>query len=146
MAFADLHGQQPDQLVALGYDLCYPLPSIPLGRLRRDCAEWRTDRGFQAVGTMPLLFPSHSDVWPQHVQSLRELFRVPQIYALVPLQELWAKPFADWTPEDWANPQHLSILWNIQTGTVHFKGGIQFAEETSQNGKTFSDLIAEIER
>ena len=69
---------------------------------------------------------------------------MPQIYALVPPQELWAKPFADWTPEDWANPQHLSILWIIQTGTVHFKGGIQSAEETSQNGKTFRDLIAEI--
>lgn len=70
VAFADRDGTQPSRLTELGYDLCYPLPSIPLGRLRLECANWRTDRGYQALGTMPLLFPSYADVWPKHLKVL----------------------------------------------------------------------------
>ena len=77
--------------------------------------------------------------------KLRDLFRVPQIYALLPPRELLAKRFTDWTPADWANPQHLSILWNIETGSVHFAGGIQLAEETTSKGQTFADLITQLE-
>ncbi len=146
VSFSDRDGAHPRQLTRLGYDLCYPLTSIPLGRLRRDCPQWRTDRRFQALGMLPLLFPSYSVVWPSYCLQLRKMFCVPEIYALMPPIDLWLKAFADWTADDWANPQHLSILWNIETGDVHYCGGIQTPAETVARGQTYAALIEQIER
>lgn len=146
VVFADRQGIDPVWLVELQYDLCWPLPSIPLGRLRRDCPGWREDRSYQTIGTMPLIFPSCSAVWPQHAVALREQFGVPQIYALFPSPELWTKPFSEWTSSDRGRSDHLSILWNIETGAVHYAGGIQPPEETVTKGRTFADLIAEIDK
>ena len=40
---------------------------------------------------------------------------------------------------------HLSILWDIETGDVHYASGIQSPEQTIAKGRTFADLIKEID-
>lgn len=58
---------------------------------------------------------------------------------------LWTKPIAEWTDSDRARPDHLSILWNIETGGVHYASGILPPEETVAKGRIFADFIAEID-
>lgn len=118
--FADPQGENPAKLVLRGYDLTFPMTAVPLGQLRRECGEWRSDRWYRPLGVAPFLLPALRDVWPAHAEFLQESFKVPHIYCLLPRFELWSKRFRDWTDADWRDPENLSALWDLSghlTGT-----------------------------
>lgn len=48
LRFADSTGMEPSPLVERGYDICFPMTTVPLGKLRRECAKWRHDRRIRA--------------------------------------------------------------------------------------------------
>ena len=41
-----------------GYDLTFPMTAVPLGQLRRECGEWRSDRWYRPLGVAPFLLPA----------------------------------------------------------------------------------------
>jgi hypothetical protein len=122
--FADRQGNEPLELSRYGYDLCFPMTAIPLGRLRREFPAWREDRRYRPLGVLPFLIPELNEAWPKHAKVLLELFPVAEIYALQPAERLWDTPFAGWTEPDWRDPEHRSLLWDIGTGAVLSAQGI----------------------
>ncbi len=97
-------------VLAVGYVLTFPMTAVPLGELRRECGEWRSDRWYRPLGVAPFLLPALQDVWPAHAEFLQETFKVPHIYCLLPRFELWSRRFRDWTDADWHDPENLSAL------------------------------------
>ena len=144
-SIADRGAAKPDRLVADGYDLCFPLISVPIGNLRRNCPEWRTNRSTPILGTLPFIFPSFRKTDQFYPTPPQEMFSVPRIFALLPKQELWRKPFEEWTAEDWADRTHFSLLWDITTGKVLIAQGVRHVDEMYRVGKTFEDFVKSIE-
>ena len=64
------------------------MAAVPLGQLRREWAEWRTDRWYRPLGGAPFLLPALHDVWPPHAKFLHETFGVAHIYCVLPRVEL----------------------------------------------------------
>jgi len=120
----DHSGLKPAELTKFGYDICLPMSIVPLGALRREFGRWRTDDRYHALGALPFLIPYLREVWHQHRDVLKQLFPVPSLYCLKPAEELWLKPFTDWTKRDWRHPEHRSVLWDIPNGEVLIANGI----------------------
>lgn len=139
--FSDPSGSEPASLVARGYDLTFPVPAIPLGNLRRNFTAWRTDRRYQPLGVAPFLFPELQGIWRKHAEYLRETFQVPRIFALLPRLDLWSKPFADWTDEDWSTCG-ISALWNIETGVVLWAHGAHHVDDMPTTGRLAPEFFA----
>ena len=114
----------------LGYDLTFPMTSIPLGALRRDLPEWCSNRDFRPLGVAPFLLGSLHDLWPAHAAFLQERFKVPHIYCLLPGFELWSKRFDDWTDADWHDPENLSALWDLSGQLTGKAGQVLWARGT----------------
>ena len=124
--FSDPSGELPALLARFGYDLCFPISAIPLGRVRRDFPNWREDRRYRPLGILPLLLPAGVAPWANHVATLVHIFApITSLYAFQPAESLWFKPFADWTADDIQNPDHKSIFWNIATGRVSRRKGMR---------------------
>lgn len=123
----------------MGYDLVFPLTNIPLGRLRRDCPEWRSDRSFRTRGVLAF-FLLDLEFFTQHNHKFLDLFKVHQIHTLMPKPELWLKPFDDWTEEDWKTCG-LSALWDIESGRVYWAEGAHKAEDMPRVGKLIDEFI-----
>ncbi len=138
--FTDPDGMRPEALSRRGYDLTFPMVAVPLGALRRGCPAWRTDRRVFPLGVAPFLFPDLHEVWPRHAEVLRSLFIVPRIFTLLPRVELWSKPFADWTPDEWENCG-LSALWDIDTGRVLWAQGAHHVDEMPNVGREANDFF-----
>ena len=128
--FGDPEGASPLELVQRGYNLTSPMTAVPLGRLRRECGEWRSDRWYRPLGVAPFLLPALHDVWPAHAEFLQETFKVPHIYCLLPRFELWSKRFSDWTDEDWNDPENLSALWDLSGQLTGTAGQVLWARGT----------------
>jgi hypothetical protein len=125
VAFADQSSTLPTELNRYEYDLCFPMTAVPLGRLRRDFPAWREDRRYRPLAVLPFLLSGPDDVWRKHAERLSELFApIMEIYALQPAEELWYKPFAEWTPADWQHKDHESLLWDIRTGILRTAKGV----------------------
>ena len=92
------------------------------------------------LGVAPFLFPGWHDVWPKHVKPLRETFRVPRIFALQPRFELWSRPFADWTEEDWSTCG-LSALWELDSGRVLWAHGAHDVAAMPTVGRTAPEFF-----
>lgn len=133
--FADQHGQAPPELHPYGYDLCFPTTAIPLGKLRESFPAWRDDRRYRSLGVVPFLFPGLGELWDRYKEGFGRLFPIDAVYALQPAQNTWFKPFADWTQEDWDNPVHRSIFWDIQKGRVIDVPGIHTRAEARKLGQ-----------
>ncbi|NJM11240.1 MAG: hypothetical protein HC889_04515 [Synechococcaceae cyanobacterium SM1_2_3] len=132
--------QWAKRLIEQNYDLVFPLTNIPLGRLRRDCPEWRSDRSFRAIGVLVYFLLSSEEWFKEQGQKFLALFKVPQIHALIPKPELWLKPFDDWTDTDW-NACGLSALWDIESGVVYWAEGAHSADVMKQVGQPIDKFI-----
>lgn len=126
-------------LIEKGYDLVFPLTYIPLGRLRRDCPQWRSDHSLRAIGTLPF-FMLGSEATIQQREALYDFFGVPRIHVLMPKQELWLKPFDKWTESDW-NAGCLSALWDLESGCVYWAEGAPSADDMPKMGKPIDEFI-----
>lgn len=138
----DLQGKRPEELARRGYDLVFPMTSVPLGELRRQCPDWRSDRRYSPMGTAPFLFPGLDESWAEHSEELLPLFKVERIFALLPRMELWSKRFAQWTEEDWETCG-LSALWDIRSGRVLWAKGAHHVDEMQEVGKTAEEFLKE---
>ncbi len=128
-------------LIKKGYDLVFPLTNVPLGRLRCDCPEWRSDRSFRARGVLAYFLLGSEELFKEQSQAFLELFKVPRIHALMPKPELWLKPFDDWTATDWSTCG-LSALWDIESGCVYWAEGAHSADDMPRVGKLIDEFIA----
>jgi hypothetical protein len=106
------------------------MTAVPLGQLRRECAEWRTDRWYRPLGVAPFLLPALHDVWPRHAEFLQAMFGVPHIYCLLPRFELWSKRFSDWTDDDWNHRENLSALWDLSGHLTGIPGQVLWTRGT----------------
>ena len=139
-ALADPEGREPSGVVLRGYDLVFPFTNISLGRLRRELAAWRTDRAVRPLGVLPFFLVGPQRALADHAESLAQVFQVPTIQALLPKPELWGKPFAEWSEEDWRTCG-LSALWDIPTGQVLWAEGAHTTQELRRIGKPFAELL-----
>ncbi|NMQ17730.1 hypothetical protein E4P82_00025 [Candidatus Competibacter phosphatis] len=142
---AEVHRESPKQhwsqrLIDKNYDLVFPLTHIPLGRLRRDCPKWRSDRRYRALGILAYFLFGSEEWFKKQGQNFLDLLSVPHIHALMPRPELWLKPFDDWTETDW-NTCGLSALWDIESGVVYWAEGAHHADEMKQVGKPIEQFI-----
>lgn len=94
-------------------------------------------------GALPFLFPGNSEVWRREAGKLREKLGVDFLYALIPGRSLWWKPFSEWTDEDLANPENLSIYWDINSGTVTAAEGTH-PREKMLTAEPFDDLVTRL--
>ncbi len=131
-------------LVEKGYDLVFPLTHVPLGRLRRDCPTWRSDRDFRAIGVLAYFFLG-SEGFKEQSQDFLAIFKIPQIHALMPKPELWLKPFDDWTEMDW-NTCGLSALWDIKSSIVYWAEGAHSVEDMKRVGKPTDQFIGFLDK
>ncbi|MBZ5617314.1 MAG: hypothetical protein LAQ69_01085 [Acidobacteriia bacterium] len=138
--FADQQGTEPPQLSRYQYDLCFPMTAIPIGRLRREFPAWREDRRYRPLGVLPFLMPELAKVWQKHAKRLLTLFPIGEIYAFQPAEKLWYKPFAEWTPADWQDSAHRSLLWNIGKGIVLTAPGVHPRDTFPTVGKPFQEF------
>ena len=146
MVTAEVHRDSPKEqwsryLTENSYDLVFPLTNVPVGQLRRDCQKWRSNRSFRALGVLAYFFLGAEKWFKKHSQAFRELFKVPQIHALIPKPELWLKPFDDWIETDW-NTCGLSALWDIKSGRVYWAEGAHSADDMPRVGKLIDEFIA----
>lgn len=142
---AEVRRESPKQqwsqpLIDKSYDLIFPLTNIPLGRLRRDCPEWRSDRRYRALGVLAYFLLGSEELFKERNQKFLDLFKVPHIHALMPKPELWLKPFDDWTETDW-NTCGLSALWDIESGIVYWAEGAHHADDMKRVGKPIQQFI-----
>ncbi len=114
---------------------------MPLGRMRSNCHEWR-NRYLRPLYVLPFLFPAQDDIWKIHAEGLRQDLTVKRLYALLPRFELWDKPFADWTSDEWQTCG-LSALRDISSGTVLWAYGAHPVDEMARIGKPFQELDPE---
>lgn len=128
--WTDADGEQPEKLTGRGYDLTFPLAAVPLGRLRRECPEWRTDLSFQFLGLAPFVLPVNAETWRGSIELAQKAFRVPQVFCLLPRFELWSKRFSDWTDADWHDPENLSALWDLSGHLTGTAGQVLWARGT----------------
>ncbi len=135
-----LKEQWPQRLIEQCYDLVFPLTHIPLGQLRRDCPEWRTDRSFRALGVLAYFFLGADEWLKKHSQDFLDRFNVPHIHALLPKPELWLKPFDHWLETDWSTCG-LSALWDIKSGIVYWAEGAHSADEMKRVGQPTAQSI-----
>ena len=127
-------------LIDKSYDLVFPLTHVPLGRLRRDCPEWRSDRSYRALGVLAYFLLGSEEWFKKQNQEFLDLFKVSHIHALMPNPELWLKPFDDWTEIDW-NTCGLSALWDIESGVVYWAEGAHKADDMKRIGKPIKQFI-----
>jgi hypothetical protein len=132
------HWSQP--LIDNNYDLVFPLTNIPLGRLRRDCPKWRSDRSYRALGVLAYFLLGSEEWFKEQGQNFLDLLNVPHIHALMPKPELWLKPFDEWTEADW-NTCGLSALWDIESGVVYWAEGAHKADDMKRVGKPIEQFI-----
>lgn len=132
--------QWSQPLIDKDYDLVFPLTNVPLGQLRRDCPEWRTDRRFRALGVLAYFFLGSEKWLKENSQKFLDLFKVTHIHALMPKPELWLKRFDDWTETDWSTCG-LSVLWNIESGVVYWAEGAHKADDMKRVGKPIEQFI-----
>jgi len=142
---AEVRRESPKQhwsqyLIDKNYDLVFPLTHIPLGRLRRDCQKWRSDRSFHASGVLAYFLLGSEEWLKEQRQEYLNLFKVPHIHALMPKPELWLKRFDNWTETDW-NTCGLSALWDIESGVVYWAEGAHHADDMKRVGKPIQQLI-----
>jgi hypothetical protein len=130
------HGTTCQKLLELGYDLIFPMVAIPLGELRHTCEAWRMDRRVQPLAVATFLCPELHEIWQEHTKFLKELLKVPRIYAFCPPVELWDKPFDQRT---WSNADlrtyGRSALWAITTGSVLWAEGAHPVDEMAKIGQ-----------
>ena len=144
--FADPLGQEPKELVSLGYDLCFPMTSIPLGRLRAEFSLWRENPGSRRQGVRPFLHPYARQEWASSESFLKLQFRgLNRLYAFSPALELWLKPFAEWTKSDWTHRDNRSYLWNIGTGEILVASGAMTIRTMKKRGQPYMNFVASIE-
>ena len=60
--------------------------------------------------------------------------------ALLPRIELWSKPFAEWTDDDWQTCGY-SALWDVTTGRVLWAEGAHEVAEMPEVGKPFDEFF-----
>ena len=116
------------------------MTAIPLGALRKNCPKWRSDRRLRPLGVAPFLLPEAQEVWPRHADFLRQRFRVDRLFALLPRIELWSKPFAEWSDDDWQTCGY-SALWDVTTGRVLWAKGAHEVAEMPEVGKPFDEFF-----
>ena len=132
--------QWSQSLLDKSYDLIFPLTNIPLGRLRRNCPEWRSDRSYRALGVLAYFLLGSEEWFKGQNQKFLDLFKVPHIHALMPKPELWLKRFDDWMETDW-NTCGLSALWDIESGVVYWAEGAHKADDMKRVGKPINQFI-----
>ena len=125
-----------------GYDLVFPLTAVPLGTLRQQCYAWSKGHRAFRLGVAPFLFFEAAEVWRQHADSLRKWFQVDGIYALLPPEELWYRPFAEWIDEDWQKGH--SAFWDVTTGEVYWARGAQPREKMLEIGVSPHEMFPEM--
>jgi len=141
--FADPTGKQPELLVRLGYDLCFPMSSIPLGRLRKGFPIWREDRRCRTVGVLPFLFPDSVEDWAKNASGILNLLPgMEYLYAFSPTFDLWFKDFTEWTHADWQHSDNRSYLWTIGSGEVLVAQGAISHEEMRERGSPYTSFLA----
>jgi len=137
--FQDTLGKEPYSLTRFGYDLCFPMSSIPLGRLREKFPMWREDRRWGAVGVLPFLFPESVEEWGTFAsQSLKVLSALEYLFAFSPTIDLWFKPFSEWTDTDWLNDDNRSYLWAAASNEVLVAQGAVSVDQMRRKGQRYS--------
>jgi hypothetical protein len=61
---------------------------------------------------------------------------------LLPRLNLWTKPFADWTEEDWSTCG-LSALWDIETGVVLWAHGAHHVDDMRTKGRPAPEFFGD---
>jgi hypothetical protein len=138
VVFADPRGMEPPDLARYQYDICFPMSAVPIGELRRSCTPWREDRRYRALGVLPFLLPHLFKTWKAHALQLREIFLTDRIYACWPAERLRYKPFKKWSPADWQDDKHRSLLWNIGDGSILVAEGVLRSDEIRTAGNLMS--------
>ncbi|MFC1713106.1 hypothetical protein ACFL6S_05530 [Candidatus Poribacteria bacterium] len=141
----DRKGRRPEAIVSRGYDLVYPMTAVPLGELRKQCPEWRTERIYRSLGIWHFLLPGTEDIWSEKAEIFSQIFRVDRIFAMMPRFELWSKPFDEWTDEDWETCG-LSALWDIKSGRVLWAEGTHHVDEMQKIGKPIEEFLEKHKR
>jgi hypothetical protein len=139
--FADHSGENPLELAQYGYDLCFPMTTIPLGRLRQKCPEWREDRRYRPLAILPFLSPTVVAWIYDQLDDYTKLLPVKELFAFRPATELWYKPFSQWSQSDWKNPGHYSLLWDIGSGAVLAAQGAQNRKAMRKVGISFHNFV-----
>ncbi len=140
VVFADYRGNTPPELAQYGYDLCFPMTAIPLGRLRETCPEWREDRRYRTLAILPFLSPIITEWMYDQFDDYSKFLPTSALYAFRPATELWYKPFSQWSQSDWNNPGHYSLLWDIGDSTVIAALGVQNRNAMRSVGITFEEF------
>jgi len=138
----DLKGKRPEKVASFGYDVIFPMTAIPLGKLRTQCPNWRTDRQYRCITISPFLVPSEREVWSRYSKKLSELLRVDNILALLPRIGFWSKPFSEWTNEDW-EICGISALWDMKTSRILWAEGAHCVDEMRSIGKPIGEFTKE---
>jgi hypothetical protein len=61
-----------------------------------------------------------------------------RIYAFWPAERLWYRPFKKWSPADWQDDKHRSLLWNIGDGSILVAEGVLRSDEIRTAGNLMS--------
>ena len=86
------------------------MTAVPLGQLRRECGEWRSDRWYR-LGVAPFLLPVRGRRWGEGEigrQGEKEC-RIPRC---LPFSPSTKKRFCDPTDADWHDPYGKSEISN----------------------------------
>ncbi|MEZ5402529.1 MAG: ATP-binding protein [Bryobacteraceae bacterium] len=139
--FGDPAGKEPQQLIAFGYHLCFPMTSIPLGRLRCDVPDWRASPSLRSSAMLAILFAEVPEILVPVCQRLRQRFReFGPIFAFAPERELWSKPFDTWSRADWNHSHNRSYLIDFATNKVTVAEGAVSVDDMRKYGHPYKTL------
>jgi hypothetical protein len=144
----------PDWLDRTGVDIIAPFTGIPFGALARHCPDWREQRGFRPLFTLPFLLAGVPEPWSDKRASIRAALGVDSLLLYLPDMEHYDKafepiptsefgdgPVAEALPEEIWRDSGATALWDIPAGRVLWGPGLQTREDLAKTGQTLDSLL-----
>lgn len=126
-----------NRIQACQFDFVLPLSAIPLGELRKILLTNKNYRALRSILMIPFLW-MQGGLFKKHRWFLEDLMTglsITSIYALAPVQELWLKPFTEWTEED-LQERCQSLLWDMHEDKLYCAQGTQLLAKIKEVGDT----------
>jgi hypothetical protein len=117
-----------------------PWTQIPLGTLRKNCPEWRTERACRALAVLPFMFSSSLDWQSLHdllakLDEKLQLSKVTDILLLVPDESLDMVPFSEWKRAE-TEAHVVTAYWHLSEDQVLWAEGFHDRASVRQHGRT----------